>query len=153
MDCRDREKMDGQWYKSFDERRMVVTVAYTLYADGSFSSEEDDGECEAEFPVKFEVCGLCNGKGSHVNPSIDAHGISQEEFDEDPDFEEAYFEGRYDVVCYRCGGKRVEPVVNEDALTKEQKELWEKIQEGQAAEAHDRWCDYQTQRAESGYCD
>jgi hypothetical protein len=26
-------------------------------------------------------------------------GISQEDFDNDPDFEDAYYEGRYDVPC------------------------------------------------------
>ena len=60
-----------------------------------------------EHPAHNEVCGLCAGKGSHVNPSIDAEGISSEEFDEDPGFREDYFRGVYDVSCYECGGKRV----------------------------------------------
>lgn len=69
-------------------------------------------EIEVELPAKNEVCGRCEGEGKHTNPAIDGNGISQEQFDEDPDFEEAYRSGRYDVTCERCGGKRVELVVD-----------------------------------------
>ena len=66
-----------------------------------------------ELPAKFEVCDTCGGKGSHVNRAIDGHGLSQEDFDEDPDFADAYFAGRYDVRCETCNGQRVELVVDE----------------------------------------
>ena len=62
------------------------------------------------------MCDLCSGKGTHVNPSIDAHGISRDEFDDDPDFEEAYMEGAFDVNCYRCNGLRLEPVADLQSL-------------------------------------
>lgn len=113
MDCRDKELMNGPWYESFDEKTMTVTV--TIY-------NEEEEEIEASFPVEFEVCGICSGKGSHVNPSIDYNGISAEEFYDDPEFAEDYFGGTYDVPCYRCHGKRVEPIINEENLSKEQKE-------------------------------
>jgi len=77
---------------------------------------DDDGN-EHELPTKYEVCHQCNGHGSHVNPSIDGHGISREEFDADPDFEEAYFAGRYDVQCYTCKGLRVVPEVDETQVS------------------------------------
>lgn len=54
-----------------------------------------------------EVCRRCDGEGKHVNPSIDGNGISPEEFAEDPDFEEAYFSGQYDVQCEECRGEKV----------------------------------------------
>ena len=74
----------------------------------TFTVETDDGEdTEYVIPSKYEVCPCCDGKGSHVNRSVDGHGISSEEFAEDPDFEEAYFRGDYDVGCEECGGKRV----------------------------------------------
>jgi hypothetical protein len=57
----------------------------------------------------WEVCSVCRGNGQHVNPSIDAHGITWEEFDEDPDFKEEYFSGLYNVTCYECKGLRVLP--------------------------------------------
>ena len=60
------------------------------------------------------VCPTCNGKGVHVNPSIDAHGISPEEFDEDPDFYRDYMKGVFDAQCYGCAGIRVVPIPNED---------------------------------------
>ena len=75
--------------------------------------ETGEGD-EIEIPAKYEVCETCDGKGSHVNPSIDSHGLSREDFDEDPDFAEGYFEGRYDVPCNECHGNRVSPVVDEE---------------------------------------
>jgi RecJ-like exonuclease len=55
-------------------------------------------------PGKWEICPSCDGNGKHVNPAVDGHGISPEEFAEDPDFAEAYFGGVYDVRCDECGG-------------------------------------------------
>jgi len=46
----------------------------------------------------------------HVNPSIDANGISAETFAEDPDFAEAYHRGDYNVPCYECDRRRVVPI-------------------------------------------
>lgn len=53
----------------------------------------------------WKVCGTCNGKGTHVNPSIDAHGLSNEDLDEDPYFREQYTSGMYDETCFECGGR------------------------------------------------
>jgi RecJ-like exonuclease len=92
---------------------MSTDVALTFYTDRR--------EVTLTFPGKFKVCPRCDGKGTHVNPSIDGNGISQEEFDRDPDFEEAYFGGMYDVPCYRCKGLRVVAVVDENRLTPKQK--------------------------------
>jgi len=103
----DRRDMNRKWYHSFDQKRMVIIV--TEPGDAG-----DEGEPPAPFevPAVFEVCETCDGKGTHVNPSIDAHGISREEFDEDPDFRDDYFLGRYDVPCNECGGQRVVPVID-----------------------------------------
>lgn len=65
--------------------------------------------------TRYEVCDLCNGRGSHVNPSIDAGGISSDDEFWEGDFddetgESRYWRGDYDVPCYACGGKRVVPV-------------------------------------------
>lgn len=85
----------------FNEAAMTVTLTV----------ENEDGlEEELTLPAKFEVCSICRGKGTVVNPNIDRHGISPEEFAEDPDFEEAYFSGAYDQSCGWCGGRRVEAV-------------------------------------------
>lgn len=51
------------------------------------------------------VCPTCNGKGSHVNPSIDSNGLSPEDMDDDQ--WESYWSGAYDVICIDCAGKNV----------------------------------------------
>ena len=114
----------GKWYKSFCRETMSVTI--TIYRepnDDDFCGEDDDSEeVDIILPVHFVVCGTCNGKGTHVNPSIDSHGLGQEDFERDPDFAEDYFSGRYDVTCYDCGGENVVPEITEDRCTPEQKE-------------------------------
>lgn len=76
-------------------------------------------------PAHYEVCGNCRGTGSTVNPSIDSNGISNSEFDEDSDFREDYFAGKYDVPCCECDGRRVVLTVSLSELTIEQKQAWE----------------------------
>lgn len=108
----DAREQNHEWFQRFDAKamRLIVTV------------ETDDGvEEEKAFPAKYEVCSTCDGKGSHVNPSIDSHGIGAEEWDRDwdEDDREAYFDGRYDVPCAECHGARVAPVLDEDRCTPE----------------------------------
>lgn len=76
-----------------------------------------------ELPKKKIVCPTCNGKGTHVNPSIDAHGLSREDFDEDPDFARDYMSGVYDVSCYECRGNNVVDALDEGALKRSNPEL------------------------------
>ena len=83
----------------------------------------EDGT-ELELPMKYEVCPVCEGKGKHVNPAIDAGGLS-EEMMEDEEFLDGYAGGVYDVPCNRCEGKRVVPVVNWDALSDEERKAYE----------------------------
>lgn len=78
------------------------------------SYAEDDGcgdvETEVDVPAIFEVCPTCQGRGKHVNPEIDASGLSREDFEDDPDFARDYWAGAYDVPCMECSGLRVVPV-------------------------------------------
>lgn len=67
-------------------------------------------------PAKYVVCPRCEGRGTHVNPSVDGQGLSSEDL-EDEEFREAYFGGAYDVRCFQCEGHRVVPQVDWDALT------------------------------------
>jgi hypothetical protein len=100
-DCRVRAK--GKRRPQFDRQKMTLTLGTLI------------------LPAKFKVCSLCEGKGTHTNPSIDSHGLSSDDFAEDPDFAESYFSGQYDVQCYRCNGERIIPVVDMQKLTNEQK--------------------------------
>lgn len=90
-----------------------------------------DKEREISVPARYEVCSRCDGTGTHVNPSIDGNGLTYEDFAEDPDFEEAYFSGIYDVNCYECKGNRVTLVPDETAMTRRQKFLYDKWSEEQ----------------------
>lgn len=96
--------------------------------------ENDDGEeIVAQLPAKYEVCYRCDGGGTHVNPNIDGHGISAEEWHNDWDEEERelYMAGAYDVSCEECNGKRVLLVVDEDAIehaSQEVKDAFESYQ-------------------------
>jgi len=115
-DYRVRASSHKKWYRALDQKRMVATII----------AEDDEGnETEFETPFTWEVCPTCDGKGKHVNPSIDAGGISAEEFNNDPEFAEDYCSGRYDVCCYNCGGLRVVAVTDDSrviAAEEEQRE-------------------------------
>ena len=74
---------------------------------------------------KWMICPICEGEGKHVNPNIDSHGLTREDFDEDPSFEEDYFNGVYDVSCQTCSGSGK---IRRDEW-KEKKELLEQAAE------------------------
>lgn len=82
---------------------------------------------EEEFeplPKKRIVCPTCDGKGKHVNPSIDAHGITSDEMHElGFEFQEDYMSGVYDVSCYECKGNNVVEAVDEEEAKHRDPEL------------------------------
>ena len=99
----------------YNDRRNTTHAPET-----TVSIENDDGEIvEFEIPTRWEICELCDGEGTHVNPSIDAGGISAEAFLEDPDFYEDYMGGSYDVACHCCGGSGKVKMPNLDMLSDE----------------------------------
>ncbi len=111
-----------------DPRNCAAAKAPILYME--------DGS-EVELPMHWAVCPVCDGKGKHVNPAIDCGGLTAEDFAEDPDFAEDYFGGTYDQTCNCCKGRTTVQAINWDALTAEQKALYEQqLRE----EADDRAC-------------
>jgi hypothetical protein len=69
-----------------------------------------------------------------VNPQIDAGGLTYEDFHEDPDFEERYFSGAYDITCPSCSGDRVEAIPQfpewlQKLIEERDKEEWDHISE------------------------
>lgn len=64
--------------------------------------------------------------------------MTREDFDNDPDFEEDYFSGTYNVDCYRCNGRTTEPVVDERKCSKEQIDLLHKIEEAEELDRQER---------------
>ena len=119
-DSRTRAGRARKWYDSFDESTMTAEV--TVWDD-------DDEEISETMPVKFEVCSLCSGTGSHVNPSIDSGGLSSDDFYDDPDFADDYRSGCYDVTCFECGGQRVTPEIDMGRLDARQKEVLKELEQ------------------------
>jgi len=111
-----------------DSRNCDAAKAPVLYL-------EDGGE--ETLPMHWAVCDVCKGAGKHINPSIDCCGISPQTFAEDPDFAEDYFGGTYDQTCNCCQGRTTIQVIDWDALTAEQRKLYEQQLKD---EADDRAC-------------
>lgn len=110
---------------------------------------DTEEETTLRIPAKYEVCSTCEGRGKHVNPSIDAHGISPDEFRDDPDFCDDYFSGVYDQTCGDCKGRTTILVPDADNMTDEQKQHYDIYlkQEADAARydaeaAHERTMGY-----------
>lgn len=87
-----------RWWTDVDERKMMARHKW---------DSEDGKQCWYKF--KYETCDTCDGKGHHVNPSVDCDGLTYEDMYDDG-FSEDYFDGVYDVDCYKCHGLRVIPV-------------------------------------------
>ena len=105
------------------------------------------GDEEIILPTKKAVCHGCSGKGTHVNRAIDGNGLTQEDFDADPDFEESYFRGDYDVRCETCHGANVVDEIDEDRCKPGDYEAYCKQEDDAAREdASEAWL----RRAESG---
>jgi hypothetical protein len=124
MDHRDIAALRGAWYKRLDERAMTALVEVLCTEEDVGVDAHGYATEDVVVRIEWEVCPTCDGRGSHVNPSIDAHGLTAEDFDADPDFAQDYLSGKYDVACAECGGERVVPVVAEDDPNKER--VWER---------------------------
>lgn len=110
-DSRVRAANASKWYTRLDARRMCAIVVL----------ENEDGE-EVEHTVSytFAVCPTCEGQGTHVNPSIDASGLTASDLAEwDDEDHESYRGGAYDVPCYECAGQRVVPEMDRSKVSPE----------------------------------
>lgn len=103
--------------------------------DCTYENEEGE-EIILTLPAKMEVCDECGGHGYVLREGMRGHAYSMEEFLEafDEEDQEEYFRrgGKYDQVCPCCHGKNVVPVVNESALTPDQKLQYQEYQEHQS---------------------
>lgn len=114
-DRRVQAGMVGKWYEKIDEENMVAHVEIGANLDNGEAEELGlPEEILVKVPIKFAICQTCAGRGKHVNPSIDCGGITEDDFDREPDFREEYMSGRYDQVCNECGGKRVVPELDRE---------------------------------------
>ena len=100
MDSRNTTKYDLPKGFNFCKKSMEIDFLYI----------HEDGE-EEEIVVKAELveCHVCYGDGYHTNPAIDGHGISAQDFYDDPEFESEYRMGMYDIRCNCCHGEKQIP--------------------------------------------
>jgi hypothetical protein len=109
---------------SYDQRE-AFHVSKQLKRFYEYLEENEDSD-DRKLPICREVCPTCDGTGKHVNPAIDSHGISGEEFANDPGFAEDYFNGVYDVTCYECHGRNVIDAIDYDRAVIECPDLYKK---------------------------
>ena len=97
-----------------------------------FRTDEDvDGE-EITLPTKKGVCWDCGGKGKTLVAGL--RGDVTEMINEDPDFADGYWGGRYDETCHTCRGQNVVDDIDYDALEPGMREALFKLQEQEDAD-------------------
>ena len=67
-------------------------------------------------PSAWDLCPMCQGDGTVVNPSIDSNGLTYSDFGDDPDFCDDYMEGRYDITCPECRGRTTVRAIDWDSV-------------------------------------
>lgn len=91
------------WWTSIDKRKRTAEPKKGIFSDGELFTEKS-------IPFEFDVCHTCQGDGGYVNPSIDSHGIGQDEWDNMEEEErDTYMNGGYDISCKLCSGQKVIP--------------------------------------------
>lgn len=103
-------------------------TAHSRYRE-KIEVEDEDGVTH-DLPIIWVVCPTCNGNGKYVNPSIDSHGISSEEWVNEwsDDEREMYMSGAYDVTCEECRGRTTILEVDEERCSKDLLELYREQQ-------------------------
>ena len=94
-------------------------------------SGDKEKEREVNIPIRFEVCSCCQGKGTIVNPSVDPCGLGREDFDQDPDLEEDYYGGIFNVRCEACWGGGLEAHPDKGRMNAAHVEAWASYEENQ----------------------
>jgi len=103
-----------------DCKKIEVPKLWTTDAEGC--------DVEIELPWNWGVCPVCNGSGTHVNPNIDRNGLSEQDFHDDPDLEQHYRSGLYDIQCNGCEGRTTVPVIDKKRADPAQlKQYWEQL--------------------------
>ena len=114
-----------EWYR-WDEGKQEIWTLAEIKRRQSIVYETDDHYFEGltfTLPLKWEVCGRCDGEGVHDHEGF-SDGFTQSEWAEETcEFRESYMNGAYDVTCSGCGGKRVMAAVDERYLNEGLKAL------------------------------
>ena len=98
--------------KDMPEEAMLDLESYNYYSDPRVRAEHVAPPEDGKF--HWTLCPLCRGKGTVVNPSLDAGGLDMDGWrGEDPDFVEDYLSGAYDITCPQCLGRTTVAVCDE----------------------------------------
>jgi hypothetical protein len=118
----------SDWGITEDPQHMAIFVRQDpdTIENAETALDEDDESPGLRIPAKFEVCSRCQGRGAH-DPEAFSSGFSREDFDEDPDFEEGYMRGDYDVRCEECDGERVTLEPDREQATPESLAIFDQI--------------------------
>jgi hypothetical protein len=128
----DSRVLNARDQREFNEGFNAEAMTFT------FIQEDKDGEeVSYTLPAKFEVCPTCNGRGTHVRPSVDASGFDGWD-DVDEYGESNYLAGAYNVTCQTCHGRNVVPSIDRDAADDTTLALWDSEREEEAS--YERLC-------------
>lgn len=110
--------------------------AYEAHSDemaGRFCSGCNDWcpGCTSGDPVmataKYHVCPTCEGEGTIVNRAVSVWTESDRA--EDPEGFQDMLQGRYDVTCDQCGGKRVVTQQEDAEYAERRRDYFTRLQE------------------------
>ncbi len=106
----------------------------------------EEGDHTWNIRLVAEVCHGCQGRGQHVNRSIDGNGLP-DHYREDPEFMDSYFNGDYDVSCGTCDGQRVVFTTDWEDLESTNPALAKAFRDHEDREAQYAWEDECERRA------
>jgi hypothetical protein len=120
---RDSRVVNAREQAEFNSGFDVRSMTFTFQVD---NGEEEEEPKSYVLPAKYEVCPTCNGRGSHVRPSVDAGGYNFDDDDYDPETgESVYWSGMYDQTCETCHGRTTVPVIDRDRADKATLAIWD----------------------------
>jgi hypothetical protein len=146
---------DYRDYADIFSSKLENVCLKTRKASIVYEYEDEDGclvKINETVPVKMEVCPSCGGFGKYVNPNIDRNGLTQEDFDDDPDFRENYFDGLYDITCTQCKGEKLIPTIDVNNINGALKEKVEKYLDFIRQQEEDEYYYRRECEAERRYC-
>lgn len=131
-----------------DSKRMLVGLHVhkgSWFATLEIYKGEKWEDVEMALPSKNEVCGNCQGYGTHDHRGIIDGALTEDQV-RDPDFMEDYANGNYSVPCEECGGANVVLVVDEYVLDHDDPPLMKAIRDAQESVANYNWASAQERK-------
>jgi excinuclease UvrABC ATPase subunit len=106
---------------------------------------------QIDFPTVRINCPNCKGSGFTLDPRLQGHVYTFEDIQDDPEFFEDMRHGTYDVPCSECEGSGRTDGVDVDALTPNQRIVFDAWQSALAERESENYYRDRERRAEFGY--